>query len=213
MLLLDYTQVQYCKLQAKDKPVSGIIYNDRIFVRVKAFPKEELEVAVKECREEYLDHEERSKIPTLLIKEKTKVGIWMENKRYKQEDIIQVLAKDDSLSMPKSSTSKSSSSKDNSSRLDLRKLSSKMRSAEQGVEIRTRRYKLKLFQRCFLGNEAVDWIVEQTKVSRPNAVKIGQTMLDKGLFHHVLDEHQFKDENLFYRFNADEGKSIWNSNV
>ena len=211
MLFLDHTQVQHCKLRGKDKPVSGIIYNSKIFVRAKAFPKEELEVAIKECREEYLDHEERSKIPTLLVKGKTSVGIWMENRRYKKEDIIEVL-QNDSLSASASSSNKSAGVGDNFSRLDIRKLGSKMRS-EQGVEIKTRRHKLKLFQRCFLGNEAVDWIVKQTKVSRPNAIKIGQTMLEKGIFHHVLDEHQFKDENLFYRFNADEGKSIWNSNV
>ena len=211
MLFLDHTQVQHCKLRGKDKPLSGIIYNDKIFVRAKAFPKEELEVAIKECREEYLDHEERSKIPTLLIKGKNSVGIWMENRRYKKEDIIEV-SETDSSPTPATSSSKSASSSGSSGRLDIRKLGDKMRS-ESGVEIKTRRHKLKLYQRCFLGNEAVDWIVKQTRVSRADAIKIGQTMLDKGIFHHVLDEHQFKDENLFYRFKADEGKSIWNSNV
>ncbi len=211
MLFLDHTQVQYCKLRVKDKTVSGIIYSDKIFVRVKAFPKEELEVAIKECREEYLDHEQRSKIPTLLVKGKSSIGIWMANKRYKKQDIIETSDKNDSSSAPQASTSKSAAAKDSSGRLDLRKLCAKMRSADIGVEVKTRRHKLKLFQRCFIGNEAVDWIVEQTKVSRPKAVKIGQTMLEKGFFHHVLDEHQFKDENLFYRFNADEGRSIWNS--
>ena len=94
MLFLDHTQVQHCKLRGKDKPVSGIIYNNNIFVRAKAFPKEELEVAIKECREEYLDHEERSKIPTLLVKDKNSVGIWMQNGRYKQEDIIEISESD-----------------------------------------------------------------------------------------------------------------------
>ena len=211
MLFLDYTQVQHCKLRGKDKPVSGIIYNENIFVRAKAFPKEELEMAIKECREEYLDHEERSKIPTLLVKGKNSVGIWMQNQRFKQEDIIEILENDKS-SASASSTSKSSRSSGNSNRLDIRKLASKMRS-EAGVEIKTRRHKLKLYQRCFIGNEAVDWIVEQTKVSRMAAIKIGQTMLEKGLFHHVLEEHQFEDAHLFYRFNEDKGKSIWNSNV
>ena len=211
MLFLDHTQVQHCKLRGQDKPISGIIYNNNIFVRAKAFPKEELEVAIKECREEYLDHEERSKIPTLLVKGKNSVGIWMQNRRYKQEDIIEMMTGDTSSATVPSAT-KAASSKGNSNRLDLRKLGSKMRS-EAGVEIKTRRHKLKLYQRCFLGNEAVDWIVEQTKVSRTDAIKIGQTMLDKGLFHHVLDENKFKDENLFYRFDEDEGKSIWNSNV
>ena len=42
MLFLDHTQVQYCKLQGKDKTISGINYNGKAFVRVKAFPKERL---------------------------------------------------------------------------------------------------------------------------------------------------------------------------
>lgn len=211
MLFLDYTQVQYCKLQGKEKPISGIIYNDGIFVRAKAFPKEELDVAIKECREDYLDHEERSKIATLLIKEKNGVGIWMQNKRYKQEDIIEVLSSDKS-SNGVSSSKKSAKSQTDSNRLSIKQLASEMRS-EKGVEIKTRRHKLKLYQRCFLGNEAVDWIVKRAKLSRPDAVKLGQKMIEKGVFHHVLDEHQFKDENLFYRFHEDEGKSIWNSSV
>ena len=67
--------------------------------------------------------------------------------------------------------------------------------------------------RLRLGNEAVDWISKKTKLSREDAVSLGQKMIDKGIFHHVLDEHQFKDEALFYRFSDDEGKSIWNSSM
>ena len=210
MLFLEHTQVKYCKLQGKDKITSGIIYNGNIFTKAKTFPKEDLEVAIKECREEYLDHEERSKIPTLLIKEKSSVGIWMENKRYKKENILEVLGSETaSKESSKSSNSKSTS---DLSRISIRQIASTMRS-EKGVDIKTRRYKLKLYQRCFVGNEAVDWIVKQTKVSRLDAVKIGQKMIDKGLIDHVTSEHQFKDENLFYRFNEDKGKSIWNSSI
>ena len=215
MLFLDYTQVQYCKLRGKEKPISGIIYNGTIFVRAKAFPKEELELAIKECREEYLDHEVRSQIPTLLIKEKNSVGIWMKDKRYQQGDIIEVIGSEKSLTTASSNTNtntKAAKSKSNSKTISLKQLASEMRS-EKGVDIKTRRHKLKLYQRCFLGNEAVDWIVERVKISRSDAVKLGQKMLEKGMFHHALDEHQFKDETLFYRFKEDEGKSLWNSNV
>jgi hypothetical protein len=211
MLLLDSTQVKHCKLQSNDKTIPGIIYNGSIFTRAKAFPKEELETAIKECREDYLDHEERSKIPTLLIKGKNSVGIWMQNKRYKQENIIEVLD-DEKSSDAAASTNNVSKSTVDVERISIRQIASQMHS-EKGVEIKTRRYKLKLYQHCFLGNEAVDWIVAQVKVSRPDAVKIGQKMLDKGIFNHVTTEHPFKDEGLFYRFNEDKGKSIWNSNV
>ena len=210
MFFLDHTQVQYCKIKDQDKTLSGLIYKDNLFVRKKAFPKEEIEMAIKECREEYLDHEERSKIPTLLVKEKNSVGIWMQNNDYKSGIIgtSSSIQKD-----PATKTSSSSSkSKNKLNRFSVRQLAQEMRS-EQGVEIKTRRHKLKLYQRCFVGNEAVDWITKRTKLSREDAVTLGQKMIDKGIFHHVLDEHQFEDEELFYRFNEDEGKSIWNSSI
>ncbi|MDJ0570617.1 MAG: hypothetical protein QNJ53_16450 [Pleurocapsa sp. MO_192.B19] len=212
MLFLDYTQVKSCKLQGKDNKISGIIYNGKTFVRVKAFPKEELEAAIKECREEYLDHEERSKIATLLIKEKNGVGIWMHNTNYKLDSTSTSDDENHSSSETQSVSIAPVKSQTDTNRISLRQLALEMRS-EKGVEIKTRRYKLKLYQHCFLGNEAVDWIAQRAKLSRPNAIKLGQHMMDKGLFHHVLDEHQFKDEALFYRFKDDEGKSIWNSSI
>lgn len=208
MLFLDHTQVQHCKLKDKNKLISGIIYNGNVFLRVKAFPKEELEAAIKECREEYLDHEERSKIATLLVKDPTSVGIWMHNSNYKPEDAT-VTSQAENTSTSSNTTTKTQT---DTNRISLRQLGLEMRS-EKGVEIKTRRHKLKLYQRCFLGNEAVDWIVQRVKLSRQDAVTLGQKMLEKGILHHVLDEHQFKDEGLFYRFKDDDGKSIWNSQI
>ncbi|MEM8672369.1 MAG: DEP domain-containing protein [Cyanobacteria bacterium P01_G01_bin.67] len=181
-----------------------------MFIREKAFPKEEMEIAIKECREEYLDHEERSKIATLLVKEKDSIGIWMQNNEYKS-DIVST-SKSNQQAPKTSVVSSSKKSKANLNRISLRQLAQEMRS-EQGVEIKTRRHKLKLYQRCFVGKEAVDWIATKTKLSREDAVHLGQKMIDKGIFHHVLDNHPFQDEELFYRFNADEGKSIWNSSI
>lgn len=210
MLFLDHTQVQYCKIKSGDQTLSGLIYNDNLFIREKSFPKEEIEAAIKECREEYLDHETRSQIATLLVKGQTSVGIWMQNNQQKSNIIP-----GSSESPPASNTQASadgSKAKGNGQRISLRQLAIEMHS-EQGVEIKTRRYKLMLFQRCFLGNEAVDWIVKKVKVSREDAIALGQKMLEKGIFQHVAEEHSFKDEPLFYRFNEDQGKSIWNSTV
>ena len=201
MLFLDHTQVKYCKLQENSQDIPGIIYNGSVFTRAKSFPKEELQAAIKECREEYLDHEERSKIPTLLVQGKTSVGIWMKSDRHKASNATLT-----------SSTESTSKAETNLNRLSVRQLASEMRSPT-GVEIKTRRYKIKLYQRCFVGSEAVDWLVNRTKLSRPDAIKIGQKMVDKGLFAHVSDNHPFKDEYLFYRFTDDQGKSLWNSNI
>ena len=207
MLFLDHTQVQYCRIQSGDKTLSGLIYNDNLFLKEKAFPKEEIEAAIKECREEYLDHEERCQIATLLVKGKNSVGIWMQNNKYKSKIVPSSIE-----SSSKAPVERNSKAKTNVQRISVRQLAVEMHS-EQGVEIKTRRHKLKLYPRSFLGNEAVDWIVKKVKVSRPDAIALGQKMLDKEIFHHVNNEHSFKDEPLFYRFNEDKGKSIWNSSI
>ena len=209
MLFLDHTQIKYCKVKDRDKTISGVIYNNNLFIRDKAFPKEEIEAAIKECREEYLDHVERTNIPTLLIKEKKSVGIWLQNNQHKTNIISTSDGQQQSFT---TQTSVKSGKSKNLNRISVRQLATQMRS-ENGVEIKTRRQKLKLFQRCFLGNEAVAWIAEYAKVPPEDAIALGQKMIDKNIFHHVLDEHQFKDEELFYRFYEDEGKSIWNSSL
>ena len=33
---------------------------------------------------------------------------------------------------------------------------------------------------------------------------LGQLLMDRGAFRHVLDEHGFEDGNFFYRFREDE---------
>jgi hypothetical protein len=75
---------------------------------------------------------------------------------------------------------------------------------ELGLEIKDRRHLLKVYPQCFVGSEAVDWLVARHQLSRPQAVKLGERMFDAGIFHHVLDEHSFKDIGYFYRFYQDE---------
>ncbi len=78
-----------------------------------------------------------------------------------------------------------------------------MRGSE-GVEIKDRRYGFKVFPKTFLGSEAVEWLMQHERATRPEAIAIGQLMVEQNIIHHVLDEHDFKDEPLFYRFYVDE---------
>lgn len=88
---------------------------------------------------------------------------------------------------------------------ELAALALRMRGAG-GVAIEDRRYRLNLYPRCFVGSEAVDWLERSEGLSRKEAVRLGCRMVERGLFHHVLDEHTFADANYFYRFRADEGE-------
>ncbi len=71
--------------------------------------------------------------------------------------------------------------------------------SEGGLEVRDRNYRLRTYRRCFVGSEAVDWLVHHQRVSREEAVRLGQRLVALGLVSHVLDEHDFADAPLFYR--------------
>lgn len=70
------------------------------------------------------------------------------------------------------------------------------------LEIRDRRHHMRSYSKCFVGSEAVDWLVANgSAVDRENAVRLGNMIMSTGtVFHHVTDDHAFKDAYLFYRF-------------
>ena len=75
------------------------------------------------------------------------------------------------------------------------------------VDIRDRKYGIppKTYPKCFVGNEAVrKMVAEGIAGDDEDAIRIGNMMLNAGVFHHVVDAHPFENKNLFYRFIADE---------
>lgn len=73
-----------------------------------------------------------------------------------------------------------------------------------GVSIIDRRHLLTTYRKCFVGRDAVDWMTRTTGLTRKEAVVLGQVLVDRGIVRHVLDEHGFKDDKLFYRFRSDD---------
>ncbi|KAJ8400594.1 hypothetical protein AAFF_G00393630 [Aldrovandia affinis] len=72
--------------------------------------------------------------------------------------------------------------------------------------IKDRRRKLSIVPKCFLGNEFVSWLIESGEISKPEeGVNLGQALLENGIIHHVSDKHQFKNEQVLYRFRYDDG--------
>jgi hypothetical protein len=207
MLILDANQVQYYQVSAEiagqNKQASGLTYQGNVFIKVKSYSEEELDNAIKECREQYLDNQ-AIEIPTLIVKEKKAITLWIEDNRFKPIK--------SSESVNKTSIKAGTNPQATSKNFNLKKVADQLK-GEQGVNIKTRRYKLKLYHHCFLGNEAVDWLVENLKISRTEAVNLGQKLIDKKIIHHVSDEHSFKDEQIYYRFYEDENKSIWTDKI
>jgi hypothetical protein len=75
---------------------------------------------------------------------------------------------------------------------------------KDGPEIKDRRYGFSVYPKCFVGSEAVAWLIQTQKATQEEALRIGQMLIERGIIHHVTDEHTFKDEYLFYRFYVDE---------
>ena len=92
---------------------------------------------------------------------------------------------------------------DNLTNQEIDDLVAKIR-GKNGVEIKERRYRLNTYQSCFIGQELVDWLVNNYDYSREQATELGQILIEKQIIHHVTDEHPFMDEYLFYRFLVDD---------
>ena len=86
---------------------------------------------------------------------------------------------------------------------EINRLVKQMR-GEGGLNIKDHRFLLTHYPKSFVGSEAVSWIVQTQKATREAAVRLGQLLIERGILHHVTDEHAFKDEYLFYRFYEDE---------
>ncbi|KAK2110104.1 hypothetical protein P7K49_009850 [Saguinus oedipus] len=56
------------------------------------------------------------------------------------------------------------------------------------------------------GSEFVAWLLEIGEISKTEeGVNLGQALLENGIIHHVSDKHQFKNEQVMYRFRYDDG--------
>jgi len=74
--------------------------------------------------------------------------------------------------------------------------------------IKDRRWRLRKFKKCLVGNELVTWFISNDIVSsRQEAVKLGNKLVYTGILNHVKREHMFKDAYLFYRLSLSEMKA------
>jgi pyruvate/2-oxoglutarate dehydrogenase complex dihydrolipoamide dehydrogenase (E3) component len=72
---------------------------------------------------------------------------------------------------------------------------------KENVELKDRKYHMKTYQQCFVGSEAVDYLLNSGEASnREDAVQIGKALEAMHLFEHCTRDHQFSDDYLFFRF-------------
>nr|XP_058970948.1 DEP domain-containing mTOR-interacting protein-like isoform X2 [Pocillopora verrucosa] len=93
-------------------------------------------------------------------------------------------------------------------------LRSRLHSEQEPPMIRDRRYHLRMYPCCFIGRDVVDWLMKNSDAnSRAGAVQCMDILLENGVIHHVVDDHHFKDEMLFYRFRRDDNTVVKNSDL
>jgi hypothetical protein len=71
-----------------------------------------------------------------------------------------------------------------------------------GVGIQARTYRTKTYDECFVGADAVNWLMQTTHVTHAEALRIGQALLELGHVYHVVREQPFQDGHFFYRISA-----------
>ncbi|XP_076440168.1 DEP domain-containing mTOR-interacting protein-like [Babylonia areolata] len=75
--------------------------------------------------------------------------------------------------------------------------------------IKDRRYHLRKYRKCFIGRDAIDWLVKMCHVqSRGEAILAMRCLQEHDMLHHVVDDHVFKDQHLFYRFTRDDDRYL-----
>ncbi|RMD43596.1 hypothetical protein DV735_g1506, partial [Chaetothyriales sp. CBS 134920] len=76
---------------------------------------------------------------------------------------------------------------------------------DRGIEIKNRRWHLRLHYSCFVGEEFTNWLVQNFRDidTREEAIDLGNELMKEGLFEHVNGRHNFKDGNFFYSIRAE----------
>lgn len=87
---------------------------------------------------------------------------------------------------------------------DLTELAESFRNLLKDIS-KDRKYHFKTYKDCFVGSEAVDFMVNAGMAqTRADAITLGRHMQNElGVFEHVTRDHQFADEELFFRLLSD----------
>jgi len=82
---------------------------------------------------------------------------------------------------------------------EAQKLATKIQQ-EKVLETKDRWYRLKCYVQSFIGSKLVEYLCQTPNITEAEAISIGQDLLKYHLISHVCNEHDFKNDFLFYRF-------------
>ncbi len=185
MIILTSEKVNYCNLirQAQDKTeyLPGVSYREKLYVKDANFSREDKAKALELCRNKFLATKE--KFAYLIVQDSLGYIVW------KKEEKVEIASK--------------ILIHDLVEEIDIDELVAKMRNVG-GIAIKDRTHSLKKYPKTFIGSETVEWFQEILELSLDEAIRLGQKLIDQKIIHHVVDQHQFENEFLFYRFYWDE---------
>jgi hypothetical protein len=183
-MLLKSQDISYCQLIRQfgttSEIVDGVNYQCSLFVRGNSFHHHQRQSAILEMRRNYLDPEPA--IACLLVADGDIVTIWYED-RY----ILKIVETTQEIVRY----------------FNLAQLVGEMRSP-QGVKIETRSQSFRLpYKKCSIGREVVDWLSSRFSIDRPDAIALGQRLIDEKWLQNLSNQKPFVDEDLFYQFYLD----------
>lgn len=184
MQILTHNQVSYCNVireESGELYLPGISFQNKLFIKSKFFTEEQRQKAIDYCKQEFL--QSKGSKSYVLVEDATGFTVWMEDKSAK------VVGKQNAMDIVET--------------INLEELVAKMRSVG-GIKIKDRRHNFKVYPQCFIGKEAYQYLIETLKISSEQAMKLGQRLINEKWIHHVVDEHPFQNDHLFYRFYWDE---------
>jgi len=92
--------------------------------------------------------------------------------------------------------------------IKIEELVMRLRDPVHGIALRDRKHFLRTYEDCFTGTEAVQWMVQTYNISVPEAIKLGNKLIELKYIHHVTYEHVFADAYLFYQFTNQEETQV-----
>lgn len=89
--------------------------------------------------------------------------------------------------------------------VELHKLANELQFSDRKLTLTSRRWHWQRHKNSFVGSEMVSWLVNNFRdiETRAEALEYGQSLMDRGLFTHVLNKHGFLDGHYFYQFKSE----------
>lgn len=174
MLILNYQDVIYCQLirpsLGKFKPIPGLAYHNRLFYQLESYANTEYTSAVLRARQLFDGAEQR--LVFLVVEEPDACTIWCEDRHL--------------MTLQEFEAKKKYFFENNLKNIveDLRQLG--------GIPIKTHRVHSQVYSKCFVGCEAVPWIAAHLKIAIPEAVQLGQRLIDEKFGHQIENKNIFK---------------------